>query len=268
MLDYLKNIIKEICDEKNINYTLLSRDWIVKLEKNNKIGYLVGSKFSINPVTASMIASDKYATYEVLKNKNLPIIEHQMIFNPKYRSGFISDLNSKKDLENYLKNQASRKVVVKANDGSCGTDVYLCKNTHEIYKTIKKLFKEKPSLSICPFYDIDTEYRVICLDGECKLIYGKKAMNGNWKHNLSQGAAAIHVEDEDLKSKLKEIAIKATNEIGLRFASVDIIKLITGELLIIEVNLGVTINKYTEFVTNGRDIAKSIYGEVIEKMLV
>ena len=28
-----------ICDEKDINYTSLSRDWIIKIEKNNKNGY-------------------------------------------------------------------------------------------------------------------------------------------------------------------------------------------------------------------------------------
>ena len=33
-------IIKEICDELNIKYTFLSKDWITKLEYNNKIKYL------------------------------------------------------------------------------------------------------------------------------------------------------------------------------------------------------------------------------------
>ena len=136
MLEYLKDVIKEICDEKDIKYTSLSRDWVVKLEKNEKIGYLVGSRFSINPATACSIASDKYATYEVLKNKNIPIIEHKMIFNSKYRNGFASDLGSKKDILKFLKMQKNKKVIVKANDGSCGTDVYLCKNIHEIFTGI------------------------------------------------------------------------------------------------------------------------------------
>lgn len=38
---------------------------------------------------------------------------------------------------------------------------------------IRKLFKTHGSLSICPYYDIDTEYRTFYLDGECYLIYGK-----------------------------------------------------------------------------------------------
>ena len=133
---------------------------------------------------------------------------------------------------------------------------------------MKNIFEHKESASVCPFYEIDTEYRVICLDGEVKLIYGKKAEEGNWKHNLSQGASVIEVVDEDLKSKLRKIALSATKEMGIRFASVDIIKLVTGEFLIIEVNSGVTIDKYTDFVENGKEIAKKIYGEAIEKMLI
>ena len=268
MLDYLKDIVKEICDENNIKYTFLSRDWIIKLERDGKYAHLVGGRFSINSITASTIASDKYATYEVLKNAGIPIIEHKMIFNPKYREGFSSDFSYMDEILVYLGQQPNNKVIVKANKGSSGNDVYLCESLKEIEDVISKIFIDKESLSICPFYDISTEYRVIYLDGECRLIYGKKASEGNFKHNLSQGARVVEVEDEKLKEKLREIAIKASKEIGLRFASVDIIELTSGELLVIEVNSGVTINKYTDFVENGREIAKNIYAEVIEKMLI
>lgn len=267
MLEYLKDIIKEICDDKNIEYKTLSKDWIIRLERDEKIGFIVGTRFSINSITSSSIAADKYATYEVLRNANLPIIEHKMIFNPKYREDCHSDLNSKDEIEEYINCQKNKMVVVKANEGSCGNDVYLCKSYSEFLNNLNIIFEHKETASVCPFYEIDTEYRVICLDGECKLIYGKKASSDNWKHNLSQGASVIEINDEELKNSLREIAIKATNEMGIRFASVDIIKLVTGELLIIEVNSGVTINKYTEFVENGREIAKAIYGEAIENLL-
>lgn len=268
MLNNLKNLVIEICNEKNIKYTFLSKDWIIKLERDGKSAYIVGIRFSINSVTASSIAADKYATFEVLKEANLPIIEHKMIFNKKYRVGYESDLKSKREISIYINAQENKKVVVKANEGSCGNNVYLCKSVLEVNKCLKKIFKHKETASICPFYDIDTEYRVICLDYEPKLIYGKKPTDGMWKHNLSQGASVINVEDDELKKKLTDIAIKATKAIGIRFASVDIIRLKTGELLIIEVNSGVTINKYIDFVKNGKEEAKAIYGEAIEKMLI
>ena len=45
-----------------------------------------------------------------------------------------------------------------------GNDVYLCKNIYEYSKNLKKIFKNKASASICPFYEIDKEYKVNCLD--------------------------------------------------------------------------------------------------------
>ena len=85
MLNYLKNIVKEICEEDHISYKTLSKDWMIQLDKNGKRAFIVGSKFSINSDTASKIASDKYATYEVLKASHIPVIEHQIVFHPKYR---------------------------------------------------------------------------------------------------------------------------------------------------------------------------------------
>lgn len=267
MLEFLKDIVKEICIEKKIEFNLLSKDWIIKLSREGKVAYIVGTKFSINSVASAGIASDKYATYEVLREANIPIIEHKMIFNSKFRKGFASDFNSTKEIKQYIKSQSNGKCVLKANSGSCGDDVFLCESYFDFLRNIRKIFKYKESASLCPFYDIDTEYRVICLDDNVRLIYGKKASQNGWKNNLSQGAVVIDCTDEELKHNLEDLAIKVMQKLAIRFASVDIIKLKTGELLIIEVNSGVTINKYIDFVENGKEVAKQIYSEAIEKML-
>ena len=69
----------------------------------------------------------------------------------------------------------NKKVVVKANDSYQGKDVYLCENEIEIYNVIDLLFKnENDSLSVCPFLDIDFEYRCIYLFGDIIYIYKKE----------------------------------------------------------------------------------------------
>ena len=157
-------------------------------------------------------------------------------------------------------------LVVKPNDGFGGKGVYLCKSVEEVFKNMDVIFERNTSLSICPYYEVEVEYRVIMLDGEAKLVFGKKQAPGNWKCNLSQGASVVPVE-EDLKETLVDLAQKAVEAIGIRFASVDMIRVKTGEILVMEVNSGVTIHKYTNFVKNGREIAKKIYREAILKML-
>ena len=72
MNNYQK-IIKEICDELDINFKLLSKDWVIMLEKNNKTKYITGFKFDVNSQGTSNILDDKFALYEVLSEKNIPI---------------------------------------------------------------------------------------------------------------------------------------------------------------------------------------------------
>ena len=164
-------LMKEVCDEFGIKMEKLSYDWILKLSKDGKIRYITGSRFDLNPSAASNIACDKYATYEVLHSQNIPIIEHIMIFNPETRSYYIKDDN----IEDIIKSEFEkyRKIVVKPNYGCEGQGVYFCSSIEEIKVALQKIFQKSDSASLCPYYDIKTEYRTFFLDGEVKLIYGK-----------------------------------------------------------------------------------------------
>ena len=64
-------IIKEICDELDINCNFLSKDWVIMLEKDNKNKFITGYKFDLNTQSTSNIVDDKFALYEVLKVNNI-----------------------------------------------------------------------------------------------------------------------------------------------------------------------------------------------------
>ena len=114
----LDKIIIELCEEMGIKIKKLSYDWILELTKGDKKIHIVGNKFGLNSENSQKIASDKYATYEVLKNVGIPIIEYTMLFNPQKRSEYTSKSENKKILINeYIKN---KNLVVKPNDGSSG----------------------------------------------------------------------------------------------------------------------------------------------------
>lgn len=42
MKNNFKEIIKEICTEDNIKYKFLSKDWVIMLEKMEKLGSFLG----------------------------------------------------------------------------------------------------------------------------------------------------------------------------------------------------------------------------------
>ncbi len=180
-------ILDEICEEKNITQEMLSYGWIRKLSKNGKSHFLMRYQFDLNSSISHNIADDKYATYEVLKDKNIPTIPHKMIFNPITRSGYYNK-DFFNEIDNILK-QNNYKVVVKANDSCKGKDVFYCNTREEVEEKIESLFKQKnDTLSICPYLDIDYEYRAIYLCGEIIYIYKKKKpyVIGNGKSTLKK----------------------------------------------------------------------------------
>lgn len=262
MTDF-KELINEICFENDINFKLISKDWIMKLEKNGVNKYIVGMKFPLNNYSSSFICDDKYATYEALKCANIPIVEHKLIYNKDVIDGFESDLDVNKDIDEYISRYG--KVVVKDNTGSRGIGVFLCSNRFDVLSTLRTIFKLKQTAVISPYIDIYSEYRCICIDDECKLIFEKLRQNGNWKHNLSSGAKAKIVDNQKLYEELSAISIKVMKALNLRFASVDLISSEKG-YMVLEVNSGVCMNKFMQQISNGREIAKNIYKEAINKM--
>ena len=216
-------LIIDICTKKNINLKFLSFGYITQMEKNGKVKHMIGTSLELNSASSSKIASDKFATYSVLMQNQIPVIKHNMVFNPQTRSEY-----ENKDIAKAMIwfDEYNGKVIVKANDSSEGKDVFCVTDKISLkQKIIEEFVKGKNNLSICPFYDIEFEYRTIFLDGEIlycykkkkptvigdgKSILGKLIINANieepysdldlsyipregeeievsWKHNLSQG---------------------------------------------------------------------------------
>ena len=180
-------IIKEICEEKGITVEKKSYDWILQLTKDGKVRHITGNRFDLNREAAGEIACDKYATYEVLSSQNIPIIEHKMVFNPLNRSKYIGSEGIWTSVIDYF-SKNNNKLVIKPNNGCEGQGVYLCETLKDVETAIHKLFRTHGSISLCPYYDIDTEYRTFYLDGNCYLVYGKTKpyVVGDGMHSVEQ----------------------------------------------------------------------------------
>lgn len=294
-------IINEICEEENIQINLYSFGYITELEKNGVKRRIVGNSLEINSANSYKIASDKYATYEMLKSYDIPTIEHHMIFNPATRSDF-----SQNEVEKAVKLlNENKEVILKSNDSSEGKYVFYISNENELKEKISELFEEKKdTLSICPFYKIDYEYRAIVLDGEILFSYRKEKpfVYGNgkdtlktliektevqdiyenldlnyipkenekieisWKHNLSRGAKPNSIDDDNIKLKIEELALKAATTIGISFATVDIVHTEENKYLVMEINSSVCMDKFSEEFINGYEITKEVFKKAISKM--
>ncbi len=295
------NLIKEICDEVNIDFKIISENWVMVLTKNNITKCISGYKFPLNDNGISSVIDDKYALYDLCKLKNIPIIEHSILFNPQSKLGS----NTKKLIKEYF-NKYHKDVVVKPNNGTEGTDIYHINNFDDLMYITDRLFNTNFSISICPFYNIDSEYRVVVLDNSVELIFEKERLQVigdgkstikelligknpyyfknvcldesynkilsleeiytyDWRFNLSKGATAKLVNDNNLKNILSDMALKITKKIGASFVSVDIIRC-NNTYMLMEINSGVCINKVTNFIDKDYKITKNIYKKAILKM--
>ena len=308
MTKTFKEIIKEICNEENIKYKFLSKDWVIMLEKDRKTRFISGHKFDLNSHGIGLIVDDKYALYDVLKNKNIPVIEHKIVYKKTNNSDYALGCNTYEYVKDYFARNNNH-IVIKPNDGTCGKNVFSVNNINDIDGILDKIFIKNYSISICPFYKIKHEYRVIMLNGENKLLYAKQLpvvigdgnkyirqlliefnsqffinkledskydrvladkerFEYNWKFNLSQGSIAKRVEDNALAEKLIKIAKEVTREIDLKFGSIDIIETSDNELLVLEVNSGVMLDNYIRLNPNDYNLAKEIYKDAIKNLFI
>ena len=308
MNNTFKEIIQEICNEEKIKCRFLSKDWVIMLEKNNLTKFICGYKFDLNSHGIGQIADDKYALFEVLNSKKIPVSQHKIVYNPTNKYDYAIGCNSYDYVKNFFKDNNNH-IVIKANIGSCGRNVYQVTSEKEIDLTLDKLFKTYSSVSICPFYKIKSEYRLIMLNANVELLYLKQLplvygdgiksirqllldFNYNyfvdklddskydyvlkkgeeflytWKFNLSQGSIAKKVYDKNLIQKLESLAKKICKEINLQFGSIDIIETDMGALLVLEINSGVMIENYLMQYPEDYDVIKNIYRKSINKMFL
>lgn len=298
-----KELIKEISEELKINYTLLSKGYIIKLEKDNKCKYIVDSKFDLNGHGIGLILDDKYAFTETVKSFDIACCDHSIFYSPNNYLEHTKGCHTYEDMYNYF-HLHNNNIVIKPNNGSKGKDVYHINNQEGIKNIVDKLFIDNSSISFCPYYDILYEYRVTVLDNQVKLIYKKikpvvtgngintikelflklnyeyfkdidlpniVLKNGeeyiyNWKFNLSLGATASLDIENNKKEELCNIALEVSTKVGITFANIDIVELKDHTLLVLEANSGVTLHKCLNFIPDGKNIAKEIYKEAIIKM--
>lgn len=143
-------------------------------------------------------ACDKYAIFEILNSQNVPVIEHTMIFNPACRSNYISNNGIWLTVTSEFLEHGC--LVVKPNHGCEGHGVQLCHTLKETEMAIQKLFRTESSISICPYYDIATEYRIFYLDGKVYLIYGKTKLYvvGDGIKSLSELVEELNLPDKSV----------------------------------------------------------------------
>ena len=263
-----RDFLREICGEEGIGYQTLSQEYIVRLTKGDVSRHALWAHWDCNGAVADRIACDKTACYEVLTVCGVKAVPHVQLLHPLKRMGWTGEKGTwQKALD--LFEQYGGRAVLKPNQGTNGRHVYFCDTVQGLESAAHGIFAEYPDLAMSPFLEIQGEYRVFYVYGECPLCYGKTPDPDNWRHNLSQGATAFELNrpgDEGKLALLKDMAGNAARAIGINFATVDVVELASGELMVMEINAGVQAKQLLVQMPHLRPIVKGIYTRAVQGM--
>ena len=241
--------IREICDERGASLTTYSDDWILEIKKNGRIGRIFGYKFSLNNSASANLAQDKVGAYEVLVRANIPAVPHQLLRTKAGRSDYPSDWGT---------------VVIKPLVGTSGHLVQALAKREDVDVAIKKSGVE--AWAISPYLAIQSETRLIMLDGAVLLSYGKRPAesDGLKMFNLGQGATP---QDLAPSESMVQLAVSAQESLGLRVCAVDIVQLVSGEQMILEVNDGIMMEHYSRHSQDNKKQSYEVYNSIVDTML-
>lgn len=292
-MDNFNDIIENICHELNIKLSYTSDKWVKVLEKDNKVRYIQGYKFDLNHHGIGSIIDDKGLFYDICKIKDIPIINHYVIFKDYDKNQILNYFHQNNDI-----------LIVKGNIGTCGNEVYKVESKDELFNIIDNLLLSQYSISLCPYYEIKNEYRTIYLNKELRIIYGKEKpfvigdgisnikelaikyndyyknhmidsnyipKNNekvilNYQFNLSRGAKMFLDIDDELKQRIISLSQDVIKKLDLSFVSVDIIHTVDNKLLIMEANSGIMMDNFIRFNYDKQSDVYNLYCDAIKTM--
>ena len=250
-------LLEQVCARQNLQLVRLSKGYLAALTRKfapanpsdpalspppqSLTRYIWGRDFGLNPASSAAILNDKYAIYETLTYHHIPAVECQIIYPEGDPNPWAVGCNSLAFAAQYFCAHGSH-IVLKPNYGSQGIGVRQITSLPELARAYREAFARSYSASLCPFYNIQHEYRVVILDGTVRLAYMKTA-HGDWRFNLHHGALASPIPSADYPA-IAHLARQAFRALDLRFCSVDIIKTTDDQLLVMELNNGVTLTGY------------------------
>jgi ribosomal protein S6--L-glutamate ligase len=165
-----------------------------------------------------------------------------------------------------LASHFSGPFVLKPLDGTGGRDVRKVADVAEAETIVQETGELVWAAS--PLQDIAAEYRVIMLDGTPLVMYNKTrpvTEQGLRYFNLGKGAVPADILTEDTRTALEALARQACAALGLRLASVDIVR-VEDVLRVLEVNDGIMMENYARHSEQYKKNAALAYGAIVTTM--
>jgi glutathione synthase/RimK-type ligase-like ATP-grasp enzyme len=227
--------VRQYCRAHGIACEVKSEGWLIVMERAGRRRFAFGYDVGLNSAMAHRLATDKSATSEVLAFSGVACIPHRPFLSPKLGE-HVAPTGSR-DVMLGLLHAHPQGLVLKPNEGTSGRSVFRVTSEAELDHAVGEIFSSHISLTVSPYVDIEDEVRVILLDDVPRAVY-RKQRGSDWRHNLDFGARPVLLEPGETRDACVAIAIKAAKAIGIRFASIDVVR-VEGRWQVLEINSGV-----------------------------
>jgi glutathione synthase/RimK-type ligase-like ATP-grasp enzyme len=182
--------LQSYCAGHDIGVEIRSDGWLVVMQRGGLRRCAFGYDVGLNSAVAHRIANDKAATSEILTAAGIACVPHTLFLSPDMNE-YVSQPGSWAAMLALLGEHPGG-VVVKPNEGTTGESVFMVTSQPALELAVSKIFTEHLSLAISPRVDISDEVRVVVLDGEALIVYGKNrpSITGDGTHSLLELALA------------------------------------------------------------------------------
>src|SRR5215831_5426212 len=182
--------IRKYCADRGIVIEVRAEGWLIHMQRGEKRHLVFAYDLGLNSAVAHRIANDKAATAEVLAIAGVSCVPHALFLNPQLNA-HIPPSGSWEAMLRLLA-QHPQGLVVKPNEGTSGKSVFLVSSRPALELAVNRVFASHASLGISPYLEIEDEVRVVLLDGEPLVVYGKNrpSVIGDGKRSLLELALA------------------------------------------------------------------------------
>lgn len=243
-------MLRDIAQSHGIGFRSWSGDWIVELRKDDQVRRVIGYRFGLNDSAAANISQDKVATYTVLAAHGIPAVQHELV-------------RTKVSTANRQAFSDWQTIILKPLVGTSGHGISKFATIDEAVQYVE--YSTIQAWAAAPYIDIESETRIVLLDGECLLSYKKEPVNVNGlkMFNLGLGAQAVDIVPDD---ELLQLARDAQSTLGLRLCAVDIVTVTDGTRWVLEVNDAIMVENYARQSDDNRQRAAVIYSQIVDRL--
>lgn len=150
----------------------IGEGWIHRITLADRVRYVWGYAFDLNPAATHLLVGDKAATSDVLASAGLARVPHQLFLHPDM-AGYMANFMGNWAGMNEFAQRHGWDVVIKDNAGTGGRGVYRARTPSQLELAAQTLFQRVNAVALSPFVQAGEECRVILLDGEPLLALRK-----------------------------------------------------------------------------------------------